>query len=172
MSDKNQFEKGVKVVINQLFFSHKIKGTNASSPTPTTLEDSFPEFDVASVLKEAAKKNFSSSQFKNYCESLKTFSESQISSLVDIYGTKQASIHAVMMDRSLEKESQYHTVQWRVDQLTNANDISELSESVAIVNLQTKDSDEITFEVDNKTLDHILGQFNQIEETIQSYIIQ
>lgn len=60
-------------------------------------------------------------------------------------------------------------IKWRIDQLTNANNISEISNTVALVELQQdSNSGKIVFEMDKAALESVLGTLRQIENRIDA----
>lgn len=60
-------------------------------------------------------------------------------------------------------------IKWRIDQLTNANNISEISNTVALVELQQDNKcGKIVFEMDKTALESVLGTLRQIENRIDA----
>ncbi len=62
-------------------------------------------------------------------------------------------------------------LKWRIDQLTNPDDLNETVETVAIVELNTTKEKKVVFEVDKPTLFYMVEQLQEIQNRINSLSI-
>lgn len=154
----------------------------------------------STILRHAAYKNFSTSQLHSHLlqqqeESQKSSSllllltELEIEAICQFWNGEQQRIHAQLISNSnftsalSEKQG---GLKWRIDQLTNPDDLSEMTETVAIVELNTTTSkshdkngdnsnsndgsekSKVVFEVDKATLFTVVEQLQEIQDRINS----
>ena len=152
----------------------------------------------STILRHAAYKNFSTSQLHSHLlqqqeesqkESQKSsllLTELEIEAICQFWNGEQQRIHAQLISNSnftsalSEKQG---GLKWRIDQLTNPDDLSEMTETVAIVELNTTTSkshdksgdnnnhsekSKVVFEVDKATLFTVVEQLQEIQDRINS----
>ncbi|KAL9655630.1 hypothetical protein ABK040_002293 [Willaertia magna] len=134
------------------------------------------------LLKFAAFKNFTPSEFreflknKNLQENLQeltnflTNNEEQVEIFFQFYSQHCQKIHQKLVNASNDNfGNNLLDLKWRIDQQQkNINQLSDVAQTVAIVELKTKEDPKrpILFEFDRKTLSSVLEQFKVISQRI------
>jgi hypothetical protein len=133
----------------------------------------------STLLSHAAYKNYSPSQFTDYINSSankysKLLSEEEIQIISNFWNSEYHKIHSQLISESNFTSSLSEKrggLKWRIDQLTNPDDLNETVETVAIVELNTTKEKKVVFEVDKPTLFYMVEQLQEIQNRINSLSI-
>ena len=125
------------------------------------------------ILSTAAYKNLAPSQLSDLLNSKynKQLSESDIAVFSHFWTSEQAKVHQHLIAQSnftSALSERKGGLKWRIDQLTNPDDLSEMTETVAIVELNTTTQKKVVFEVDKSTLFQVVDQLQEIQNRINT----
>jgi hypothetical protein len=126
------------------------------------------------ILSTAAFKNLAPSQLTDWLNSSdysKQLNENDINAFSQFWTMEQSRIHQHLIAQSnftstlSEKKG---GLKWRIDQLTNPDELSEMTETVAVIELNTTKQKKVVFEVDKNTLFEVVDQLHDIQNRINA----
>ncbi|KAL0483274.1 hypothetical protein AKO1_014633 [Acrasis kona] len=126
---------------------------------------------VANLINDCASRKLNSSHLKDYLASNGGLNEEQIQIFLHFWSTHSSKHNSrLVKNASFGKSLANEGLKWRVDQVTNVKNLSEITQTVAVVELLTKENNannqKFSFEVTSSTLNNILEQLNQIQDRI------
>lgn len=133
---------------------------------------------LTKVFGEAAERNLQPAQLKDFLHERQdvSFNDEQLQIFVQFWTNEGPKHHAKKIkNASFNRSLVPNGLKWRVDQVTNVKNLSEISQTVAVVELVTKINNgsdrKISFEVGRDTLNQVLDQLNQVQKRIESLSI-
>jgi hypothetical protein len=128
---------------------------------------------LAQIIEEAARKNQQPAQLKDTLQERNEFSEEQIQLFVQFWTNEGPKHHFQKIKHAtFGRQLVQNGLKWRVDQVTNVKNLSEISQTVAVVELVTKETNgsgrKVSFEVGRDTLNQVLEQLNQVQKRIDN----
>ena len=126
------------------------------------------------LIRLASYKNWSSAELKEHLtndeESKDYLSDNELlQTFLKFWSQASSRIHQQLVNESKEDFGiNLIDMKWRIDQQTNINSLSEISQSVAVVEIKTKQDPKhpVLFEMDKNTLGSVLEQFKVIQKRI------
>ncbi|EFC49710.1 hypothetical protein NAEGRDRAFT_62278 [Naegleria gruberi] len=126
------------------------------------------------IIKLAGFKNWNSDALKEYLtndEEAKSFISTPelVQSFVKFWSLNSLQIHQKLISDSKEEfGNTMIDMKWRIDQKTNINKLSEINESVAVVQISTRSdvNSTLLFEMDKDTVKSVMEQFKVIQSRI------
>ncbi|KAG2393495.1 hypothetical protein C9374_007026 [Naegleria lovaniensis] len=126
------------------------------------------------LIRLASYKNWTPTQLKEHLlsddDAKRVFNTNDlVQTWVKFWTQFSSRIHQQLVNESKEDFGNNLTdMKWRIDQKTNINRLSEISESVAVVQLSTKQDPNhpLLFEMDKDTLKSVMEQFKVIQKRI------
>jgi Ni,Fe-hydrogenase III component G len=130
---------------------------------------------LSQTFKELVSNNSQPAQLKDILQERGDLSEEQVQLFVQFWTNEGPKHHAKVIERaSFARKLAPSGFKWRVDQVTNVKNLSEISQTVAVVELVTKEvtktERKLAFEVDKDTLNSVVEQLDLIQKRIESFV--
>ena len=125
---------------------------------------------IIKLIQDGSLHNYSISKIKENLKTIK-LSEEEEDIFQKFWSLNSEKIHEFLI-KSSKFNSELSEFKWRIDQVTNVKDISQMNQSAAIIELTKNLNDKkekILFEVDKETIKSVLKKLNDVNDKIKEF---